>query len=166
MAKVTSIGREVRRPRVPLGMRGHADRELPARGDELDQFERVDEVAVGELVGCISRRITGEGEDVGDACVAVLIEETLELTAGVADAREMCHRSDTDVALDIDDHVTGPFAGRATRAIGDRHERRMQRFEFGDRRHERAGRVVGLRREELERTGPARGEEIGDARHR
>ena len=60
------------------------------------------------------------------------------------------------LAVDAHDDLVGPLAGRSARAVGDRHERRRQRLELHERPFERCHRLVGARREELERDRRAR----------
>ncbi|CAB4605689.1 unannotated protein [freshwater metagenome] len=151
---------------MAFGMGGDADGEIPFGCDQLDEFRGEFEFALDHVTGIVDDRIAGQRQDVRYAGGLVLVEQRIDLVAGVADAGEMGHRRDADVLFDVDHHVAGALTGGTTGAIGDRHERRIERSEIGDGLLERACGLVGLRREELERTGASGSEKVGDAGHR
>ena len=102
------------------------------------------------VVGQVSRRVAAEGQDVLDAARRVAVEDRGQLVAVVADAGQVRDGRQVGLALDADDQVVRPLAGRAAGAVGDRDERRLQRLQLGDGAEQLLGRLVGLRREELE----------------
>ena len=83
---------------MQLGLGGHADREVgPVGPDQLDQLAGVLEVAAG--VAAVGRRVAGEGEDVLDPGLGVLVEQLLELVVGVAHAGQVGHGREAGVAF-------------------------------------------------------------------
>ena len=66
---------------------------------------------------------------------------------------------------DPGDDLVRALAGATAGAVGDRHERRVAAARARRSSPERQLRGVGLRREELERVRPPRGEQLGDVGH-
>ena len=99
------------------------------------------------------RRVAAQGEDVLDAAVAHRVEHLAQLVRRGADAGEVRHRLHAVVALEVADDVDrlAPLGLAPARAVGDRHERRVEARELGQRAAQVALPLVGLRREELER---------------
>src|SRR5437764_6798742 len=105
---------------------------------------------MGLPFGLAARRITTQREHVLYPGRADLVEDRDELLAGAPDAAEVCHRLDSQVALEPPGHLQRAVARRATGAVGHRDEVRLERAERFERGAEIPLPVVGLRREELE----------------
>ena len=137
---------------------------LPISCDEL---ARVLQAALGlRPVLLAVRRIAAQREHVVDAGRAHLVERRAQLGHGGADAGEVRHRLQAELVLDALDDLDRLLAGRAARAVGDRHERRLERLQLARARAYRfCSPASRLRREELEgedRLG-AGGEDLVDA---
>ena len=98
-------------------------------------------------------------------CVGVVVEQLGDVGSGVADAGQVGHGREGLLAVDPRDDVAGALAGAPEGAVGDRHERRAQLGQVGDRLLEGALGLVGLGREELERQRGPGVEEVGDPGH-
>ena len=153
-----AVGLQAGRGRVRLGEGGDADREVAGRADEAHQVERVVELA-GRQVR-VGGRVAAQREDVADARVGVAAHEVLELGVRVRSAGQVRHRRQRGVTRDLDDELVRALPGRAAGAIGHRHVGGRERLQLAQRRVQRH--VVGLRpgREELERDGLPRCEQL------
>ena len=98
--------------------------------------------------------------------VVVARHDLGQLVARVRRAREVRHRGERRLAVDARDDVVRHLARRAARAVGDRHERRVQRLEVADGLLELQLGRGRLRREELERVARPRREDVDDLAHR
>jgi hypothetical protein len=114
---------------VPFGVGGDFDAE-PVAGFGADKLDQL--VGVAEFAGfCHARgQVTTQCDDAFDADSLVLAQDFANAGAGRADTGEMWCGS---VAFggDFLDHGKGAFAGRATGAVGDREEFRIQFCQFG-----------------------------------
>ena len=98
-----------------------------------------------------------------DAGGGVLVEDLLELGAGVPHAGQVGHREHRGLARDPSGQAHRGAAAAAARAVGDRDEGRVVGFEraHGVPQLGLSGLVLG--REELEREGaPARSDQVGE----
>ncbi len=142
---------------VGLGEARRADRERVVGRDQLDELARVLEAALGlrpELLP--RRRVPAQREHVVDPRSVHLIERRAQFRDGRANAREMRHRLEPVLLADALDDLDRLLARGAARAVGDRHERRLERLQLGKRRVQVLLAARSFRREELERETAAR----------
>ena len=139
----------VGRAGVQLGVRRDGDGEvIAAAAHQLDQLECIGEVAGrGAAVG---RRIAGQGQDVVHAVAVVVVQQLGQLLLGVADAGQVRHRRMGVLFVERDDQVTGAVPGGTAGAVGDRHERQVQRVERLDGALQELLARLGLGREVLD----------------
>ena len=130
-------------------VRGDPDREVAVLSDEPNQVDRVRQLAWRQVE--ILRWITAEGEDVLDAGVAIAGDDLDQLVATVRGTCEVRHGRHRRVAVDVDNEFVRAFTRRASGTVGDRHIRRMQRFESTERACEHRFHLVVARWRELER---------------
>ena len=110
-------------------------------------------------------RVTAQQHHVGHAGVGVRTEDLVELLLGVAHAGQVRHREHRGLAGDPAGDLDRPVAGRATGAVGHRHEGRPVGLEVADRLPQLGLARLVLRREELERERPtALADEAANAR--
>src|SRR5580658_1912469 len=108
--------------------------------------------------------IAAQSQDVLDAGSRQLVEQRPQLGAAGADAGHMRDYRQSDLLLDLLCKRYRPRARRAAGPIGYRYERRTQRRERLDRRHELSRTGVVSRREEFEREkGALTRERVTDA---
>ena len=99
LPRVAKVARAVRGVEVHLGEARGADAEVEALADQPDQLHRVGEPARVRLPrGLAARRVAAQGEHVLDAGGLDLLEELHEPLARLADARQVRHRLDAEVA--------------------------------------------------------------------
>ena len=92
---------------------------------EVDRVaEAVGARAIGALPG---RRIAAQRDDVADPGVPVPARNRKDLLPRGADACQVWRRRQRRFAQDAHDDVVRALAGRAVRAVGDRHEARPKR---------------------------------------
>ena len=152
LARVAQVARAIRGVEVHLGEARGAHAEVEALADQPDQLHRVGEPARVRLPrGLAARRVAAEGEHVLDAGGLDLLEELHEALARLADARQVRHRLDAEVALDRLRDLDGAVAGGAAGAVGHRDVVGLVVLQDLERVPERLLPLVGLRREELER---------------
>ena len=106
LLRVAQVGLGVDGVDVDLGEAGGADREVVVVADQLDQLARVAQAALGggPLVLAL-RRVAAQREHVLDAAVAHQVERLAEVGDGGADAGEVRHRLEPEVALHVRDDV-------------------------------------------------------------
>src|SRR5205814_2758020 len=109
---------------MQFGKRRHTDRKVGVLADELDELDGVAKVA--EAGTAVGGWVAGERKYVVDAVRLVLGEELTNLLARVADTGQVGHGGKWTVVVDTDHEVASAIARRATRAIGDRDERRTE----------------------------------------
>ncbi len=149
--------------RVALRVQRDRDAGEPELAGQVQQLERVAQVALGKRRVGGERRVAVQREQVVDALVAVALQQLDELGAVMGGAGEVRQRHERR-ADEAHDEVVGALTGRAAGAVGDRDERggegrqRFERLVEGQRGLRRAGRP------ELERDEPA-AEPFGDAGH-
>ena len=162
--EVVHLLEAVRRAGVAFGEAGHADAEaarvaaVVVRPDEAHQPLGVAEGVLGAVVVRAGR---AAGRRPGRGCSR---SPKPRSGRGWRPARRCVWqtqvRCETAVrlglAVDADDEVVGAFARRAAGAVGDGDERRLQLLQAGDVGEQLLGRLVGLRREELEAERGAR----------
>jgi len=157
--EVTRVVLEARRLRMPLGMHGHAHREIagPPRVDELHEIDRVLEARVVDhrALGHAGRGIPAEGEDVLHAARRERVDDAAELLLVGEDRREVRDGRERGLLRDARHDAERAIARGAAGAVGHGDEGRLERRELvHDDVEERVLRLRGLRREELEAEGP------------
>ena len=135
----------------------------PDRVGQLDQVEREGELACA--VGGLDGRVSAEGEHVLDAGLAVVDQDLGQLQAAVHDAGEVRHRGEGGGAQHPDHQIVGAPARLAPTAVGDGHERGVERLQVAKGAHERGLLRLVLGWEELEGERAPAGEDVRDARH-
>ena len=100
-----------------------------------------------------AREVAAQRQDVLDARLRVAVEDRRQLLPRVADTRQVGDRRQEGLALDPDDQVVGPLAGRAPGAVRHRDEGGPQGLELRDGQEELVRGPVRLGREELEAEG-------------
>ena len=125
--QVGEVGVEVGGLGVDLGEAGAADREVPARGDELGQLGGAAQAALGlDEVLFAPRRVAAQGEDVLDPGRGDPVERLREALPGLADAAQVRHRLEADLVLERLGDLDRALAGGAAGAVGDRGEVELQ----------------------------------------
>ncbi len=155
----------VDRLRMHLREARSADREAEVLGDQRDQLGRVAETAGGRRpLALTARRIAAQREDVLDPELLHAAEGREQLLARCADAGQVRHRLEAELAADASDQLERAGARRAARAVGDRHECRRVLAQLARRLPQVLHPLIRLRREELEReAGPPLLENFLDA---
>ena len=150
--QVAEVGLEVGRLRVDLGEAGASDREVPAAGDELGEVGGASQPALGlDEVVLTARWVPAQREDVLDPRVGDPVERRPEPLGGLADAAQVRHRFEAELVLQALRDLDRPIAGRAAGAVGHRDEVGPQLLQRSRRLEQLLGRLLGLRREELDR---------------
>jgi hypothetical protein len=107
-------------------------------------------------VRVVAGRVAAQRQDVLHPGVAVAGEDRAELVAGVGHRGQVRHRGHRGALEQVDHDPVGALAGRATGAVGDRHERGRERLELVQRVAQVALALVGLRgKNSNEVVGPA-----------
>ncbi len=96
---------------------------------------------------------------------AIPRDQRLDVGPGLTDAGEVGHGDERRRVLHVEHGVERALAGRATGAVGDRAERRLERLELSDGLLELPQHLVGARRHELERERRSVGQQVGDLCH-
>src|ERR1700730_11709700 len=94
-------------------------------------------------------RIPTQRKDVVDACAGNVVEHAAQFVDRRADAGDVRHRLDSEIALDRLRHVERARACTAARAVRHRYECRVQRPQFLDRFQQRLRGGLVLWRKEL-----------------
>src|SRR5690606_23312206 len=132
-----------------------------ARVEALDESHQIDRVPEGVLAavvgGAIRGQVASERQDVADARRRVALEELADLVLAVTDAGQVGDRGELRRLLDLRDQVVRQLARRAARPVRHGDERGAEPLEAAQRLVQRAGLLLRLRREELERAGAGRG---------
>ena len=98
--------------------------------NEANQVASLLKRVVGfDVIGKVPGRIAAQGEDVGNASLCVFLEDRLNVGGLMADAGEVRRGIESGGAFETNDEIVRQFARGAARAIGDRDEGRVQRFE-------------------------------------
>ena len=150
--QVAEVGLEVGRLGVDLGEAGAAEREVPAAGDELGELGGAAEPALGlDEVLLPARRVAAQREDVLDPGLGDPVERRGEALGRLADAAQVGHRFEAELVLEPLRDLDRALAGRAAGAVGDRDEVGPELAQRARGREQLLGRLLGLRREELDR---------------
>ena len=149
-----------------VGERGHTDTEVTVRADHPDEVGGVlDALGVLDPVPHrVTGRVAAHGEDVADADRGEPSDQLPQFGLRVVDGGEVRDRRERRVGGDPLNDVDGLVTGAAARAVGHRHKRRAQGLQLADRPPQVPRALVGFGREELEREGPARGQQLSDGR--
>jgi len=135
---------------------GDRDVERAQRSDELDQFDGMVEAVRMRRPRLAEPawRVATQRQHVAHAGVGIGADHLPQLRSRVADAGEMSHRGERGLLADTTGDVDHRAPVRATGAVGDRHERRVQALQAPDRLPQLGGTGRILGREELERVRP------------
>ena len=76
--------------------------------------------------------------------VAVAVDDADELGPRVAHTREVRHGREARLVVQPRDDLVGHLAGAAARTVGDRHERRREGLEVGERAQSRFSAASGV----------------------
>src|SRR5262249_50611669 len=102
------------------------------------------------VVRQIPGRVAAKGENVLNAGSCIAVEDRSELSARVANARQMGYGRKLSFLLNSYHQIMRAFPCRTARAIRHRHERWLQFLQAGNRAEQLFPRLVALGRKELE----------------
>ncbi len=156
------------RARVLVRVGGDPDREIAQRAGQLHQVAGVfqalrmrDPFAVR-----ITRRVSAQGQDVAHPDGCVRADHLSQFAHRVADGGQMRDRHQGGLLGDPLGHPDRPLAMRTAGPVGDRHERRPQRFQPADGTPQHVLVRVVPRRHELDgEMWTGRGETVADGWH-
>jgi len=117
--------------------------------------EAIEKIAQAPLTKMLAG-FTTEREDIVDSGRCVLLEDGLDLSPRLANEGQVAHWPHRGLLGDAGSYAYCALLTRATRPIGDRDKRRLQRFQIGDGAPEHGFALVVLRWEELEREARGR----------
>ncbi len=117
----------VRRFDVAFGIPGGPHGEVVSAADKAHELDGVRKSAGYRLkLALSSRRIAAESQDVFDPEGMSLVQNFREHVARAADAGDVGHRLDREVAANAINDTQGAIAGASGGPVGDGHERRTE----------------------------------------
>ena len=139
---------------------GPAEREVVTLGDEGGELGGASEPPLGlHEVVLAPRRVAPQREDVLDPGRGDPVQGRAEAFAGLPDAAQVRHHLQPQLLLQDAGDLDRALAGGAPRPVGDRDEIGLQLTQRAGRLQQLCLRLLGLRREELDREDRSPGAE-------